>query len=151
MKKSLIALAVMAAAGAASAQSSVQLYGIVDIWFGSVKDGVGAQSETKLDAGGVNGNRFGLKGSEDLGGGLKANFQLEQGFNMDDGSAVASTAFNRQAWVGLSGGFCSGIRCIQQHGLCCSSAQYCCLLHPDRGRFHRCCFLRHGRKQCSFG
>lgn len=112
MKKSLIALAVLAASGAAMAQSTVTLYGLADIWVGSVKDsatigGVSAsQRTTKVDSNGVNTSRFGFKGSEDLGGGLKANFQLEQGFNLDDGTAQsAGSAFNRQAWVGVSGGF----------------------------------------------
>lgn len=109
MKKSMIALAVMAAAGAASAQSSVQMYGIADAWFGSakVKASVGGESEslsqTKLDSGGVSDSRWGLKGSEDLGGGLKANFQLEQGFALDTGKA--DSGFNREATVGVSGGF----------------------------------------------
>ncbi len=109
MKKSLIALAVLAAAGAASAQSSVQLYGIADVWFGQAKisgvvDGEpGEWKQTKLDDGGVSSSRWGLKGSEDLGGGLKANFQLEQGFSLDNGSAA--TGFNRVSTVGLSGNF----------------------------------------------
>ncbi|MDP2443004.1 porin [Rhodoferax sp.] len=109
MKKSLIALAVLAASGAAMAQSSVTVYGLADIWFGSVKteDGVAGTSlrQTKLDSGGVNGSRWGLKGSEDLGGGLKANFKLEQGFKLDDGTATAGQAFSREAYVGFSGGF----------------------------------------------
>lgn len=108
MKKSLIALAVMAAAGAASAQSSVQLYGIADIWFGSVKtetNGVSVR-DTKLEDGGIDSSRFGLKGSEDLGGGLKAVFTLEQGFSLDTGTqANAGKAFSREATVGLAGGF----------------------------------------------
>lgn len=113
MKKSLIALAVLAASGASFAQS-VTLYGLADVWFGSVKteDGVAgtSQRQTKLDSGGVNTSRWGLKGSEDLGGGLKANFQLEQGFTLDDGSVAlsgqpAGQAFSRQSWVGVSGGF----------------------------------------------
>ena len=120
MKKSLIALAVMAAAGAASAQSSVQLYGIADVWFGSSKTEVSGFPEvsgvanskvrnTVVESGGVNTSRWGVKGSEDLGGGLKANFNLEQGFNLDNGSnrdgIEAGKAFGRQAWVGVSGGF----------------------------------------------
>jgi len=113
MKKSLIALAVLGSvAGMAQAQSSVTLYGLADIWVGSSKssvNGVGDR-QTLVESGGVATSRFGLKGSEDLGGGLKANFQLEQGFNIDNGTAgnstgtAASQAF-RQAWVGLSGGF----------------------------------------------
>jgi len=108
MKKSLIALAVLAASGATMAQS-VTLYGLADVWFGSSKleaTGEGSVRQTKVDSGGLNTSRWGLKGTEDLGGGLKANFQLEQGFSLDSGAAQDSKkAFNRQAWVGLSGGF----------------------------------------------
>ncbi|MCK9216091.1 MAG: porin [Rhodoferax sp.] len=105
MKKSLVALAVLAASGAAMAQSNVTLYGIADVWFGSSKfevTGEDSARQTKVDSGGVDTSRWGMKGSEDLGGGLKANFQLESAVNMDDGT---STGFDRQAWVGLSGGF----------------------------------------------
>ncbi|OQW87182.1 MAG: hypothetical protein BWK72_14575 [Rhodoferax ferrireducens] len=104
MKKSLIALAVLAASGAAMAQSSVTLYGIADIWFGNVKtDGAGGTSVTQLTSGGVSTSEWGLKGSEDMGGGLKANFKLSQAYALDTG--VATSGFNREAWVGLSGGF----------------------------------------------
>lgn len=106
MKKSLIALAVLAAAGAASAQSSVQLYGVADIWAGQAKitaNGEELYKQTKVDSGGVNTSRWGLKGAEDLGGGLKATFQLEQGFALDSGKADAG--FNRVSTVGLSGNF----------------------------------------------
>lgn len=106
MKKSLIALAVLGSvAGVAQAQSSVQLYGIVDAYVGSVKSGVGASSTTVLDSGGLSPSRWGLQGSEDLGGGLKANFNLEQGFNSDTGNATTQNGFSRAAWVGLSGSF----------------------------------------------
>lgn len=111
MKKSLIALAVLAASGAAMAQSSVTVYGIADIWFGSSKAGLNGVRQTVLESGGVSGSRFGFKGTEDLGGGLKANFLLEQGFSLDTGAAGDSPAdgtpdaFSRQAYVGLSGGF----------------------------------------------
>ncbi|MCW2311882.1 porin [Rhodoferax antarcticus] len=112
MKKSLIALAVLAASGASFAQSSVTLYGVADLWLGSSKlsgsfDGDSASLRTTaLNSGGVATSRFGFKGSEDLGGGLKANFQLEQGINLDTGAQQApGSAFSRQSWVGLSGGF----------------------------------------------
>ena len=108
MKKCLIALAVLAASGASFAQSSVTVYGLADVFFGSVKtdDGKGTSlNQTKLDSNGVSGSRWGVKGSEDLGGGLKANFLLEQGFNVDSGSATAGQAFSRQSYVGFSGGF----------------------------------------------
>lgn len=105
MKKSLIALAVMAASGASFAQSTVSLYGIADAWVGRTT-ATNAPSQVKLDSGGVSGSRFGFKGSEDLGGGLKANFLLEQGFNLDDGTqANATQMFSRQAYLGFSGGF----------------------------------------------
>ena len=108
MKKTLIALAVLAASGAAMAQSSVTLYGVADVWFGSTKatvDGVG-QRQTVINTSGVNGSRFGLKGTEDLGNGLKAIFQLENGFSQDTGGfKTAGVLFDRQAYVGLTGGF----------------------------------------------
>jgi predicted porin len=102
MKKSLIALAVLASTGA-MAQSSVTLYGIVDVNLQSKKtDSITKQA---LESGGVSGSRFGFKGTEDLGGGLKANFVLESGFTIDDGKGSTSGLFNRQSYVGLSGGF----------------------------------------------
>jgi len=108
MKKSLIALAVMAASGAAMAQSNVTLYGIVDLWVGSQKGDpdaltVGDKSVTKMGSGGLNGSRWGLKGTEDLGGGLKAVFKIESGFSADTG--VGNSGPNRQSYVGLEGGF----------------------------------------------
>lgn len=102
MKKSLIALAVLGSvAGFAQAQSSVSVYGVVDASL--VKDkGVSAA----MVSGAVSGSRLGFKGTEDLGGGLKANFLLEHGFNVDTGTqAAAGKSFNRQSYVGLSGGF----------------------------------------------
>ena len=104
MKKTLIALAVLAASGAALAQSSVTTYGRVDVWFGSVDDGT--NSVTKLDSNGLTTSRLGFKGSEDLGGGLKANFQLEHRLNPDSGTENKAGVFwHGASWVGLSGGF----------------------------------------------
>lgn len=107
MKKGLIALAVLAASGASFAQSSVTLYGVADVWFGNVTTETGgvSLSKTRLESGGVSGSRWGLKGSEDLGGGLKANFKFEQGFALDTGAAAAGQAFSRESYVGFSGGF----------------------------------------------
>lgn len=109
MKKTLVSMAVLTLAGAASAQSSVTLYGRIDASIGSQKTEVGgvttADKGAQIRSGANTGSRWGLKGSEDLGGGLKANFQLEQGFNIDDGSASSARQFHRQSWVGLSGGF----------------------------------------------
>lgn len=102
MKKSLIALAVLGSvAGMAQAQSSVSVYGVVDAVLHKDKDASAA-----LTSGGVSGSRLGFKGTEDLGGGLKANFLLEHGFKVDTGKMGEDGAtFNRQAYVGLSGGF----------------------------------------------
>ena len=101
MKKSLIALAVLAASGAAMAQSSVTLYGLADAYVGSKK--TNNQSQAVVDSGGLNGSRWGLKGSEDLGGGLKAVFVLESGFNISTGaSEQGGLLFGRQAFVGLN-------------------------------------------------
>jgi len=108
-KKSLIALAVLAAAGAASAQSSVTLYGRVEANVTYQQSGDAAaekgESVVKMNDGvtnGVGGSRWGLRGSEDLGNGLKAYFVLEQGYNVDTGAAASSTVlFNRQAYVAL--------------------------------------------------
>lgn len=110
MKKSLIALAVLAASGAAMAQSSVTLYGIADAFVGSTKIEVGntGQRQTNVSSSGINGSRWGLKGSEDLGGGMKAIFTLESGFALDTGaSAIGQNGllFGRQAYVGLQSGF----------------------------------------------
>lgn len=105
MKKSLIALAAMAFVGAASAQSSVTLYGVADMWVGK-PEGEKIQS----GSGGLAGSRWGIKGTEDLGGSLKAIFNLEQGFDLGNGSiqnfaAGNAVGFTRQSTVGLEGGF----------------------------------------------
>lgn len=106
MKKSLLALAVLGAfASAASAQSSVTLYGIADVWVGSKDTGTG--SVTSLDSAGLSTSRLGFKGSEDLGGGLSAIFGLEAGLSIDNGQSNAGGGlqFNRQSFVGFEGGF----------------------------------------------
>lgn len=113
MKKTLVALAALAAT-ASFAQSAVTLYGIVDASLGTQKTtgttttaaGVTTITTTKgsmMRSGDLSGGRWGLRGSEDLGGGLKANFNLEHGLNVADGSVGAG--FTRRSVVGLSGGF----------------------------------------------
>ena len=123
MKKTLIAVAVFGAyAGIASAQSSVTLYGVGDAVMERVE---GAGTMHRISSGGLNGSRFGLRGVEDLGGGLKAVFQFESGFGIDDGTQLQGIAaasatnvfvpltqttsttrlFGRQAFVGLQTGF----------------------------------------------
>jgi predicted porin len=92
------------AAQSAFAQSSVTLYGIVDT---SVRYLTNANanndSQVSMGVGPITGSRWGLKGSEDLGGGLSAVFRLENGFNLWNGQLASSgTLFNRMAYVGLS-------------------------------------------------
>lgn len=91
------------AAGGAHAQSSVTLYGLVDagIEYQNNQPG-GSHSVTRLTSGNLSGSRWGLRGVEDLGSGLKAFFVLEGGFTIDDGkSAQSNRLFGRQANVGL--------------------------------------------------
>ena len=108
MKKSLIALAVLAASGAAMAQSSVTLYGVADAGVTYLN---GADNWSGVTSGNNLTSRLGFRGTEDLGGGLKANFVLEGGFNLDagDGKSGGATGtgfeFKRRSTVGLSGGF----------------------------------------------
>jgi predicted porin len=92
MKKSLVALAALAAVSAASAQSSVTLYGIVDIGYAAQKTDTRNGSTirtTGLNDGANAGNRIGFRGTEDLGGGLKANFVVEQGVSPISGGLFA--------------------------------------------------------------
>jgi predicted porin len=121
MKKSLIALAVLASAGVASAQSSVTLFGIVDATLAFGKGSI--SNKTQLTNSGYNSSRLGFRGTEDLGGGMSASFWLEAGVNNDNGSGAAtslnnqstgtSTAsagtqgltFNRRSTVSLGGGW----------------------------------------------
>lgn len=118
MKKSLLALAVLGAfAGAASAQSSVTLYGVLDIGYGKVKngkwglnngEGYGIPASGNVAAAAKDGfnstSVFGMRGSEDLGGGTRANFELQSG-GLDLSTGATAVAFSREAWAGLSGGF----------------------------------------------
>jgi len=112
MKKSLLALAVLGAfAGAAQAQSSVTIYGIVDTgvtYANNVGTGQGKAtgSQFAMKSGILQGSRLGFKGVEDLGGGLSAVFQVEAGFDNTNGAnSVSGTLFNRKSVVGLSGDF----------------------------------------------
>jgi general bacterial porin, GBP family len=114
MKKNVIvaAVATLAAsfATAASAQSSVTLYGLVDAGFTYVNNVIDTNPDhtnTKasyrgLTSGNLQESRWGLRGSEDLGGGMKAIFNVESGFNLGNGQQDSSGLFSRQAYVGLS-------------------------------------------------
>ena len=107
MKKSLLALAALTAfAGAASAQSSVTLFGIVDAAYAHVS--AGGKSVSGITNSGINSSRLGFRGVEDIGGGLKAGFWLEgQLFNDVGQGSNATTGFNflRRSTVSLLGGF----------------------------------------------
>lgn len=120
MKKTVLAAAALSlATGAAFAQSSLQLYGVVDLSVENVKVD-GTAGITRVSTSNAATSRIGFKGTEDLGGGLKANFVLESAVGADVGSAGSSNDlketdgesaktttrfFDRAAWVGLSGGF----------------------------------------------
>lgn len=103
MKKTLITLAVLAAAtGVAQAQSSVVIYGTVDAGFVSERGGA-AGTTNKVDSGVASASRLGFKGTEDLGNGLSALFVLEAGFGVDTGAQGKNESlFGRQSYVGLS-------------------------------------------------
>ncbi|ABE36222.1 gram-negative porin family protein [Paraburkholderia xenovorans LB400] len=87
----------------AHAQSSVTLYGIIDEGIMYLSNS-GGSSRTYLDSvNGIDSSRWGLKGSEDLGSGFRAIFQIESGINLNSGAfAQGGTPFGRQAYVGLS-------------------------------------------------
>lgn len=102
MKKSLLALAVLAsAAGAANAASSVTMYGRVDVGYEDVQKNGASVTQNGSSAGD---SRFGIKGQEDLGNGLAATFQLEGAFGGDTG-AFDGDFFRRESTVGLKGNF----------------------------------------------
>ncbi|HKT93498.1 MAG TPA: porin [Paraburkholderia sp.] len=103
MKKTLMVAALTGVfATAAHAQSSVTLYGLIDAGI-TYANNSGGHSLWKATSGTVNGSRWGLRGSEDLGGGLHAIFTLENGFNIQNGTASQSSRmFGRQAFVGLA-------------------------------------------------
>jgi len=109
MKKSLVALAVLAAAGAASAQSSVTLFGVIDASVSHYSGNNDGSSRTVLGNSGLNTSRLGFRGVEDLGGGLAASFWVEGAILNDDGTAgslgTGGFDFRRRSTVSLSGGF----------------------------------------------
>lgn len=111
MKKSLLALAVLGAfAGTASAQSSVTIYGVLDMSI--AKDNCGAPSVCAVNPGTPTGtawtmqqsttSRLGFRGNEDLGGGLSAQFQIEHRFNPDTGAQNQTPFWNGRSYVQLS-------------------------------------------------
>jgi predicted porin len=104
MKKSLLALAALTAfAGVASAQSSVTLFGIVDVNARNVKNGSAGSLKT-LSQDGIASSRLGFRGVEDMGGGLKAGFWLEGAIQPDVGTS-AGQSWQRRSTLSLMGGF----------------------------------------------
>ncbi|MFT4194229.1 porin, partial [Ottowia sp.] len=108
MKKSLIALAVLGLSGAAMAQSSVTLYGVADAGIGKIESGndkIEFLSGSTMNNGG---SRLGVRGVEDLGGGLKVGFNFETGLDLGDGATQgtsSSTFWGRAANVWVGGGW----------------------------------------------
>ena len=110
MKKSVIALAVLGlAAGVAQAQSSVTIYGSADVSYVKAQGSsltMSGGSERDFMLGRASDNTYlGFMGSEDLGGGLKATFQLEKRFNLANGASSYYGDFEGAANVGLAGNF----------------------------------------------
>ncbi|MES2424892.1 MAG: porin [Pseudomonadota bacterium] len=117
MKKTLLAIAALAATTAASAQSSVTVFGVIDAAF--TRDGGSVASVSGLSAGNSASSRLGFRGIEDLGGGLKAGFWLEAGLLNDSGAGTTNSStnnvtastvanslqFGRRATVSLIGNF----------------------------------------------
>lgn len=120
MKKSVLALAVLGTfVGAAAAQSSVTLYGRLDTAVSysdlEIGDEIFGMNGTGWNP--IGGSRWGLRGTEDLGGGLKVNFMLESGFGGDTGAGNPAKLFDRQARVGLSSATLGEIRLGRQDTL----------------------------------
>jgi predicted porin len=108
LRASAITLACLAAGASAQAQSSVQLYGLIDASFGQFQT-AGTTKINRLDSGNLSTSYIGFKGSEDLGGGLRAIFTLESFLQVDSGASSrvqgVDAFWARNANVGLTGGF----------------------------------------------
>ena len=115
MQKKIITLAVAGlVSGAAFAQSNVTIYGVADAYYGRLTAD-GKMSNNHINSGGLSGSRLGFRGNEDLGGGLKAVFEYELAFSLDntgssanainDASGSNGLTGTRQSYVGLGGGF----------------------------------------------
>lgn len=103
MKHTLLAITAMTFAAAASAQSSsVTLFGVADASIARIS--TPGKGVTGMASGGNSSSRLGLRGTEDLGGGLKAGFWLEGGLTIDDGTS-AGFKFDRRSTISLLGGF----------------------------------------------
>ncbi|MFM9879642.1 MAG: porin [Burkholderiaceae bacterium] len=124
MKKTLVALAALAAVGTVSAQSSVTVYGVLDVGYSNYENDalVGKVKQAGLSSSNTITSRLGFRGIEDIGGGIKAKFNLELGINIDDGSnqigtntgniqsaaanpAAGGLVFGRLSYVAIEGKF----------------------------------------------
>ncbi|QCP54829.1 porin [Trinickia violacea] len=103
MKKSLIAAAVVASfTCTARAQNSVTLYGLIDVGM-AYANNIGGHKQYSMTVGNLSGDRWGLRGAEDLGGGLKTLFVIENGFSVANGKlAQGGDEFGRQSYLGIS-------------------------------------------------
>jgi len=103
-KKLGVALAMCAVAACARSQSNVTIYGTLDAALTVTSRGGSSPNEKRLESGVGPGTRFGVRGSEDLGGGMRATFVLEMGFDSSTGGLQqGGLAWGRQAYVGLGG------------------------------------------------
>jgi len=130
MKKiALVAALAAVAAPAAFAQSSVTLWGRINTSIESQKTG----DQDRVAVVQNNGSRLGFKGTEDLGGGLKASFLLEHGLNSDDGKQTNTAFWNREAAVQLSGSFGTVKLGRWTNGSYFASADYVSMHNHDTG------------------
>lgn len=115
--RTLAAASALAAFGTAQAQSSgVTLYGVIDQYANYMRSSSGASIKSLEDGAWLR-SRFGVRGVEDLGGGLSAKFQMEGGFSADTGTQADSTRFwDRQTWVGLADKDYGEVRLGRQNG-----------------------------------
>lgn len=105
MKKFALLAALMAAMGIAQAQSNVALYGTLDAGVANIQKGNGVKDSVSVVDSAMATSIWGLRGTEDLGGGMKATFNVEGDINTSAGTANAAGNFRRAANVGLSGSF----------------------------------------------
>lgn len=105
MKAKLTAFAIVSLfAGGACAQSSVSIFGIMDMGYQYSWDNQASSTKNSsmVKAGGQDGSRFGLRGTEDLGNGLKANFEMAAGYDADSGQSYGGRLMSEGSWLGLS-------------------------------------------------
>ncbi|AKJ31776.1 porin [Caldimonas brevitalea] len=142
--KRIALVAALAAAFAAPvfAQSSVTVYGRLNTSIERQK--AGDESRTVLQN---NASRLGFKGSEDLGGGLKANFMIEHRFNVDDGKTSGDAFWSGDSWVGLSGNFGAVRLGRQTSALYYATADYVSLHNHDTGSSSDALYAYNSRNQ----